>query len=372
MKTTPFADPATPAPRTPGRTRRALLRAGLLLLFASGLGAAYQYVATQTDTRRFPPPGRLVDVGGFRLHIQCSGSDGPTVILEAGMGLSSLEWIRVQPQIARFARVCAYDRAGYGWSDPSPAPRTAQVMAHELHRLLVNAGVPGPYILVAHSFGAFTARRYARDYADEVAGMVLVDPSQEDQYLRVPAVLRPSRLALVRNHLSFRLKPILSWLGVTRLRDHGDYREYPAPVRAEARALELRTAAQTTLSREALNFDRSAAQVRAAPALGDLPLVVITEGQAPSWLSPAQARAWQDYLMSMHAELARLSTNGSHQVAERSGHMIPLEQPELITAAVERLAVLARLREEASRQYTQRMATHALVSCAEGGDEPES
>lgn len=348
----------TPGRRTPARLRRYLLRAGLLLLFASGLGAVYQYVATQLDARRFPPPGRLVDVGGFRLHIHCTGADGPTVILEAGMGLSSLEWSRVQPQIAHFARVCAYDRAGYGWSDPSPAPRTSHVMAQELHRLLVNAGVPGPYILVAHSFGAFTARLYAREHPDEVAGMVLVDPSHEDQYLRIPAVLKPSRRALLRNQLSFRLMPLLSWLGVTRLRDHEDYHDYPAPLRAAVRALSLRTAAQSALSREALDFDASAAQVRANPSLGDLPLVVITEGRSPSWLSLAQARAWHDYLMSMHAELARLSTNGSHRVAERSGHMIPLEEPELVTAIVQHLVTLARLREAPAQslRYTRRAA----------------
>ncbi|HXF29061.1 MAG TPA: alpha/beta hydrolase, partial [Chlamydiales bacterium] len=151
--------------------------------FLSGifvLGALFQFVGTKIDEQRFPPIGRLVDVGGYRLHINVTGkndllADGTTVVLDAGMGCNCLDWALVQPEIARMARVVSYDRAGYGWSDDSPLPRTSENIAYELHTLLQNAGMKPPYILVGHSFGGLNTRVFEQLYPDEVKAVVLVD-----------------------------------------------------------------------------------------------------------------------------------------------------------------------------------------------------
>src|SRR5215475_8876914 len=126
------------------------------------------------------PPGKLVDIGGRRLHINCTGKGAPTVVMEAGAGDFSFDWGLVQPQVARFSRVCSYDRAGYAWSDPGPTPRTMRQIAFELHTGLLNAGIKGPYILIGHSLGGAIVRTYASQYPKEVAGMVLVDSVHEE------------------------------------------------------------------------------------------------------------------------------------------------------------------------------------------------
>lgn len=135
------------------------------------------------ETSGFPPLGRLVDIGGYRLHLHCTGEGDPTVVLIAGGGDFSFDWSLVQPNVSHFARVCSYDRAGLAWSDPGPLPRTVRQDAYELHSLLSAARVPAPYLLVGHSMGGLIARLYADRYANEVAGIVLVDATSESAIL---------------------------------------------------------------------------------------------------------------------------------------------------------------------------------------------
>ena len=125
-------------------------------------GAVYQAIGTWRDRRRFPPPGRLVRFNERRMHIHVTGAGTPTVVFESGMGASCLSWTLVQPQVAQFARAVSYDRAGHGWSDPTRRPRTARQIAQELHTLLDATGVPGPYVLVGHSFGGYVNRAFAQ------------------------------------------------------------------------------------------------------------------------------------------------------------------------------------------------------------------
>jgi pimeloyl-ACP methyl ester carboxylesterase len=165
---------------------------GLLALIAglSAIGASYQALATANDQRTYSPPGQLIDVGGYRLHMHCSGTaqpGSPTVILEAGGGMASPNWAWVQSTVAATTRVCAYDRAGYGWSDPGPTPRDARQVGQELHTLLERAAIAGPYVLVGHSIGGLYVHTYTAQYPDEVAGLVLVDSSHPDQLARAPA-----------------------------------------------------------------------------------------------------------------------------------------------------------------------------------------
>ena len=154
-----------------------MILAVLLVALALPLvaGAIYQAIGTWRDRWRFPPPGRFVRVNARRMHIYVTGQGTPTVVFESGMGASCLSWTLMQPQVAQFTRAVSYDRAGHGWSDPAPEPRTAQQIAQELHRLLDAIGVPGPYVLVGHSFGGYVNMAFANMYRNEVVGMVLVD-----------------------------------------------------------------------------------------------------------------------------------------------------------------------------------------------------
>ena len=153
---------------------------GAFALLLVALGTSYRSIKAGTDARRFHLEGRLVDLGGYKLNINCTGQGSPTVILESGLAVPALSWRSVQQEIAKFTRVCSYDRAGYGWSDPGPMPRTSAQSVKELHALLHNAGEKPTFVLVGHSFGGTNVRIYNRAYPSEVAGMVLADTGHED------------------------------------------------------------------------------------------------------------------------------------------------------------------------------------------------
>lgn len=169
---------------TENRLLDLLIGLAALVSVLAFVGAIYQVIATRLNEKKYPPPGRLVDVGGYRLHIHCLGREGvndsPTVVMDAGIGECSLGWSLVQPEIAKFAHVCTYDRAGLGWSDSAPTARTSQQIVSDLHALLGNAGIEPPYVMVGHSFGGLNLRLYASRFPEEVAGMVLVDSAHED------------------------------------------------------------------------------------------------------------------------------------------------------------------------------------------------
>ena len=167
---------------------RWMLYAAISLAFIIVAALILQSIATAVDRRRYPPPGRLVDIGGYRLHLNCQGkrlSGDPTIVAEAGAYGNSLTWSRIQPELARYGQVCIYDRAGLGWSDPGPGPQTGRQIAFEPHTLLQRAGIKGPFVLVGHSLGGLYVRLYASQYPEDVAGVVLVDSVHEDQYADV-------------------------------------------------------------------------------------------------------------------------------------------------------------------------------------------
>ena len=169
------------------RMRRWLVWSGRLLLSMIALallGATYQAIATWRAARAFPQPGQLVDVGGHKLHIHCLGTGSPTVVTENGLGSSSPDWSLVQPAVSQTTRICSYDRTGSGWSEAGPGPRTSHQISAELHTLLTNAGIAGPYVLVGHSAGGMHVQVYASQYPAEVAGLVLVDPTPAQAIMR--------------------------------------------------------------------------------------------------------------------------------------------------------------------------------------------
>jgi pimeloyl-ACP methyl ester carboxylesterase len=175
--------------------KRGLLTLCALLVALPVLGFSYETILTAVDARRFPPPGKLVAVDGHQMHIHCTGAGTPTVVMDAGLGGWSLDWSTVQPDIAQFTRMCTYDRAGLGWSEPSAESPDAQHAVADLHTLLVNSGEAGPFVLVGHSNGGLRVLLYASTYPQEVAGVVLVDPTPRATDAERVAFLSPSEQA---------------------------------------------------------------------------------------------------------------------------------------------------------------------------------
>src|SRR6266851_4843660 len=267
------------------------------LALLAAVGTLYQAIGTWRDRRRFPPPGQLVRVNKGRMHIHVTGKGTPTVVFESGMGASCLSWTLVQPQVAQFARAVSYDRAGHGWCDPARKPRTARQIAQELHTLLDATGVPGPYVLVGHSFGGYVNRAFAHLYRNEVVGMVLVDSLHPAEWENpIPEQLRMIEVGL-------RYAWIAAWLARLGL-------------------------VRYCLARLARGSPRLG--WAAASSLGDLPLVVLSGDH-----HAAPYTAWQ-------RELAQLSSRGRHLVASDSGHWIHLDHPELVTQAIREVVAAVR------------------------------
>jgi pimeloyl-ACP methyl ester carboxylesterase len=294
-------------------TGKALLWLVVVLLVLAAIGMVYQAVATERAEGAHPPPGETVDVGDHELHIDCVGQGSPTVVLEAALGNASAHWVRVQQEVSEVTRVCAYDRAGMGWSEGGPEPRDAARVTGELHALLEGAGVEGPYVMVGHSFGGLYARAYAARYPDETAGVVLVDSSHPDQFERLPD--GPENYAQARR--LFAVAPLFARLGVIRLFDLLPVpAELPASQRAQVEAFNPATKQVSTTADEFRATPQTTAQVRDAGSLGDKPLAVVSAGKQP--------QAW----LQLQEELATLSPNSTHRVVEGATHVSLLYDPD--------------------------------------------
>ena len=318
---------------------------GLLLLVLALLGAIFQFVTTRINDKSYPPPGKLVDVGGYRLHLRSAGNGGPTVVMDAGLGGASISWSLVQPEIAKFTTVCTYDRAGMGWSDVGPRPRTSQQIVKELHTLLRNGGIKKPYVLVGHSSGGFNMLLYARQYPDEVAGLVLVDASHERQLERFPNPPLPDRILKKMMPYLYKILPPLG-VGHLVMREKPDPRLPPA-VREMNEAVRLRSQTANTAADELLSLEESFAQFSSVPEmLGDMPLIVLSRGK--KWLTPGMSaelnKQYDQVWNELQADHAARSRNGIRIIAEKSGHFIQKDQPELVIDAVRRVVEAVRAR----------------------------
>lgn len=333
-----------------------LTRAVARAVLAASVGGAANVVHAQTDSGPpFPPPGKLVDIGGWRLHLSCLGSASattPTVILESGVGDFSVEWSLVQPGVASFARVCAYDRAGDGWSDVGPYPRTFRQIVYELRTLLEKAGERPPYVLVGHSYGGWLVRLFQSTYPAAVSGLVLVDAGAQDPW------------RMTSNGTLVRSSSLANGAAIPSVKTSGPLRERDIPPGAMSQILQgTQRAAQTanepprdklpavakamrtwTLGRwqhvvaasnpfeadELLVMQR--ANAGKSYPLGDLPLIVLTRG-VPDDTGP-DGKALEAEHRQDHLEVSRLSRAGRLVVAERSGHHIQIEQPDLVIQAI--------------------------------------
>ena len=296
------------------RIWRPLLGLVVVLLVLAVAGAIYQAIATMRAERAYPPPGQMVDVGGYSLHINCTGQGSPTVVLDAGSGEWSAQWVRVQQEVSDTTRVCAYDRAGMGWSEMGPEPRDAKQISGELHAVLKGAGIEGPYVLVGHSFGGMYMQTYAARYPDEVAGVALVDSSTDpDQFSQRPEAQdsdEPQKqTSAVGSQLARLGVSLPARLGIVRLLSKLDPAspELPPQQRAQTDALAPSTREFTTYALEFLAPTQTL-RLGSPGSLGNKPLAVVTAGtQEPSWLKR------QD-------KLATLSSNSIHRVVKGATH----------------------------------------------------
>jgi len=304
--------------------RGCLIWLGRIMLLIIGLsltGYIYESVAEAADAKAYPSPGQMVDVGGHRLHINCTGTGSPTVVIEAGLGDWSTTWAAyVQPEVAKTTRVCTYDRAGMGWSETGPLPRDAAQNAKELHTLLQNANIPGPYIMVGHSLGGLIVRVFVHDYSSEVVGVVLIESMNPKQLSQSPTMLSQSE----SQSQPFSFQAMLARFGVARLLvklpgiapslPPGNEAYYPLYIRPQY--------FQAT-DNESQGMPAAGAQAATVKSFGDLPLIVLTGrlNAIPGW------PAWQ-------TELLQLSSNSQHLFAENSAHNVQADEPDAAVAAI--------------------------------------
>lgn len=353
------------------RWLRVIVYAQLALIVAIPLGGwILQRVGETTDLQRFPAPGTLVDIGGRRLHIYCEGDRNglPLVVFQADLGDHGLLWRSVQAELKAQRRSCAVDRAGLGWSDPGSEDRSIPASARELHAALQALGEPGPYVLVGHGLGALHVLELARNHPTNVAGLVLVDPLPpdclKDRFDGIVARTAAAHRDAIRSKLDEVVAergscpegeggtPLLSWLArigmVRALAARNFDATSPSPELLDVhRALKLRTQATDALLQESKTaYVGMSASTETLAAARRVPVRVLSRGRLGNFVPDQQflerrgddttlafERAQLQYLQDRHREMAT-AANGTHEVAEGSGHYIPISEPGRIAAAV--------------------------------------
>ncbi len=314
----------------------ALMLVAVLTAIVVIVGATYEQVEQARDREDLPQIGRSIDIGGRTLNLDCSGSGSPTVIFKTGAPRSGYSWIAIQRHVAEFTRACWYDRAGFGWSELGPYPRTSSASARDLHALLQRAGIRPPYLLVAETFAALDARVYTGMYPADVTGVVLIDALHPDLLSRLPQIR--GKAAPVQKYIGYPqniASQIFSELGLIRL--ISQRRRSPGPPPPELTAAEWSTIlrlsnqprARVALLQELPAIDASLAEVRAAGNLGDRPLRVISRTPAPS--PGDEQRVFQE----LQADLVRLSTRGKQVlVAPQGAGPLYYQAPQAVVDAV--------------------------------------
>jgi pimeloyl-ACP methyl ester carboxylesterase len=285
-----------------GRVRW-LLYPVVAMLAVGSVGGMYESVALARDQHRYAAPGRLYDVGGHRLHLNCTGSGGPTVVLENGLGETSPIWSRITAEVVRTTRVCAYDRAGQGWSDDAAGAQDGLAVAADLHTLLGRAHETGPYLLVGHSAGGSYAMIYAARYPDQVAGMVLLDSTTPNQFTVLPDFA--SEYSLSRR--MFAVLPSLARLGVAQVLPASAFSSLPEPAASQVRAFATSPRQMRNVRDEQSVYRQVFEQAQALTTLDGKPLVVLTATETQQG-----TKGWS----AAQDRLATLSTNSQHRIAE--------------------------------------------------------
>lgn len=315
----------------------------------------HSLVREDIDQSVYPPPGRMIDVGGYNLHLYSAGSGGPAVIIDGDIGSVSSDWNAVQTEIAKFTQVVTYDRAGLAWSEPSPYPRTSKQIVHELHSLLERSDIPKPYILVGHSFGGNNVQLYAATYPDEVSGLVLVNSIHEDQEKTLPpyTISDLERLGLNCQGVSFRT-PNGAEMFVRGICVALELTAFPREVQIAHFACSLTRKHSYTFADEATSLTKSIDQLASIDrsCIENMPCFVLSatcdidySKLGVSFNVSKERQTIMDEMQKsrnilwdeLQKSLASKFIGSHHLVAERSGHQIHWEQPELIVDAVKKL-----------------------------------
>jgi pimeloyl-ACP methyl ester carboxylesterase len=304
-----------------------------ILTLAAGWG--YQRIAETRDNERYPPPGTLHSVNGRLMHIHCRGTGSPTVIVEQGIGGPSLDWSVINDQMGQVTRVCDYDRAGMGYSEPSFKPTRATDVAKDLNALLASARIDDGLVFVAWSAGGIYAKEFHRQFPTRVKGMVLVDSTHEQTVQRMPP--QPSNQENLDN---LRRTYYLAQVGWVRLKGEVPYRKAPVSEKnlKRLRAFFLKSHTYHTLVDEGVGLEQDLASGMKPPNLGDMPLVVIAEGGPTFPYMVDNLAQWH----ALQQELADLSTDGHLVIAKKSAHFIHRSEPELILEAVRDVVAAVR------------------------------
>lgn len=293
-------------------SRPVILYPVLVVLLLAAFGGGYETIREAMDESAYSMPGQLIDVGEYKLHISCTGSGSPTVILEAGLGQPAAEisgWI--QPGVATATQVCVYDRAGMGWSEPAETPRDGVAIATDLHMLLERAEIDGPYVLAGHSSGGVYIQVFAEQYPDEVAGLVLLDSQPPDAIANLPGYA--GEYEGIRRFTA--LFPSVARLGLGRLAYPSATSGLPPEVWAEVRAFLCTAGHNRGYRDDAVGLEAALTQAQALTSLDDKPLIVLTavEDAHAGWL-PLQEK------------MAGLSTNSVQRVIQDASHASLIEE----------------------------------------------
>jgi pimeloyl-ACP methyl ester carboxylesterase len=313
------------------RTRIVLESLALLVATVFVAGIVYEQLGRRRDRARFPQIGRSVDIGGRSLNILCSGASGPPVIFESGG--PGLEWEPFQPEVAKFTQACWYDRAGEGWSDLGPFPRTSVAIANDLHELLKQAGVPAPYVFAGASIGGLNTRVYGGLYPKEVAGVVLIDSAHEDELQRAP------KFFLGRTAPRFLWHPLqvafeaAAFVGLVRLTESSPTQgKNPSQMTPEEIIEALRQRPKSFVGNVSAGIvlPESFAEGSSVTRIGDFPLIVLTAGQSLDFgdaeLNREAAAYQQVWIHEIQPKLVGLSTHGRQIVVPNANHgSIPQE-----------------------------------------------
>ncbi|WP_200905989.1 alpha/beta fold hydrolase [Paenibacillus sp. IHB B 3415] len=321
------------------KLRSKLMKLLLILISAAvlitGLGFLYEAIASASAKKDYPAPGKLADAGGYSLHLLRQGAGAPTIILEAGSGETSLSWRNIPEQLAETATVVSYDRAGYAWSEQADTERSGANIVRELHSALQNAGIPGPYLLVGHSLGGMYARLFTQTYPEEVTGLVLIDARPENDDRETKPILEAenyagnpsaSMLTLLKRSGALRLFQNQLLEGLVAKQDRGQFiNVISTPSYFAAKEQEAALASSTE---DAIR----------GQTLGSLPVKIIARGLPQDYaafgMSEESGRRLEAIWQAGQRNMLNLSSNSELIVAEKSGHMVIHDQPELVVRAI--------------------------------------
>ena len=327
--------------RRAGRVGRGLAIILAALVVLGAVGATWNYLAVRHDRKAYPPPGRMYDVNGYAMHLYCTGTGSPTLVLESGHGEDFTVWGKVQPALSLVTRTCSYDRAGFGWSDAQPGARDATHIADQLHALLMKAGITSPIVLMGHSAGGLYARVYAWRFPKDMAGLVLVDAF-------TPTPLPKPAFSVALDHhtnAEFSFVKATVALGIARLMGQCD--SIPEGLQAYAgwiKASECYYPALDDYVREDRALDQSRKQGALAGPFGDLPVLILSQDPKqtmPPFLSKrVSAQDWQWQSTAHDQEQAaylQLSTKSRRVIAAKSGHYIQYDRPDVLIGETTKL-----------------------------------